>query len=71
MTKIGTIYEENAMFLRTEVGEAKDKETGITYELTTHAGNGSPIISSDKTRKKYSLSWQEIINLAIENGIND
>ena len=43
---------------------------GVKYELTINMGNNTPIVSSSKTGKYFTLSWQDIINLAIDAGIN-
>lgn len=69
--KIGTIHSKDTMFMRETVGEAVDETLGITYEMTTNIGNGAPIVASSKTGKKFTLSWEDIIDLAIKAGVNE
>lgn len=66
----GHLYDSMTMFLRMECGVAKDEETGTEYELTTNIGGGSPIIRNKKTGRAWSIGWQELIDMAVEAGIN-
>lgn len=68
MKKYGTIHPKKSLFLRIETGSAE--ANGIKYELTINMGNNAPIVSSSKTGKYFTLSWSDIINLAIDRGIN-
>ena len=68
MKKYGTIHPKKTLLLRMETGTAE--AGGVKYELTINMGNNTPIVSSSKTGKYFTLSWQDIINLAIDAGIN-
>lgn len=64
---VGKVHPAKTMFLRVNAGTAKSD--GVTYELTTSLA-GSPIVNSSKTGKYFTLSWEDICNLAIEAGID-
>lgn len=64
---IGRVYPKGSMFLRTHFGTAEDGER--KYEMATNM-NGTPIIESKQTGKWFSLSWQDILNLAEKAGID-
>ena len=68
MKKYGTLHPKKTLFLSMETGVAE--ANGVKYELTINMGNNTPIVSSSKTGKYFTLSWQDIINLAIDRGIN-
>lgn len=65
----GKLYPPKTMFLRNDVGNAE--ADGIIYEMTTDFGSSIPLIHSSKTGNHFSLSWENIIDLAIERGINE
>ena len=67
---IGTIHDSKSMFLREIVGTAEDPETKIKYEMTTICTTRMPLIRSKKTGKYFSLSWTNILGLAIKAGID-
>lgn len=67
--KRGKIVESTTLILRISCGEATD-ETGMKYELTT-SPTGNPIIRSEKTRRFFVLSWDDIIEMAQDAGINE
>jgi len=69
--KTGTVHEPNATFLRLDVGEATDENTGITYELTLGVSASTPIVQSSLTQRSWTITWQELIVLAVQAGIND
>jgi len=64
---IGKIHDKNSMFLRISAGEAKRGRK--KYELTISPG-GTPIVRSLWSGKSFTLSWTDIIGLAIEAGID-
>ncbi len=66
---IGQVHDENTLFLRESVGDASDQD-GNSYELATSV-SGQMIVTSKKTGKKFTLDWQEFLNLAVMRGIND
>jgi hypothetical protein len=68
--KIGEIHPPKTLFFRQSVGDAKDKETGLGYEMTVNMGQYTPIVKSEQTGKWFTLSWTDIINLAVEAGID-
>lgn len=67
---LGKIYPENTMFLRMAAGTAKT-EDGQEYEFSTNIGGGNPIIYSKQSGKWWSATWQDLIDLAIEMGLDE
>lgn len=65
---IGTIHDDKVLFLRMAAGTATQGKK--VYDLSTNIGGGNPIVISKQTGKTFSLSWTEIINMAIELGID-
>ena len=61
------IHPPKTMFLRIDAGEAECGK--LKYEMSNSAA-GQPIIRSHKTGKWFSLTWQDIIEMAIEKGID-
>ncbi len=66
---IGRIIPAKAMILRHNVGTATG-EDGTEYEMTTSVTDRSPLVKSSKTGKTFSLSWNDIINLAVQAGVD-
>lgn len=64
----GTIYPNGTLFLSIEVGFAGNKKR--SYQLLTSGARGVPIIESKQTGKAWSISWEELIDLAIAAGID-
>jgi hypothetical protein len=64
----GTIRPKSTLFLRMSCGKAENPETG-EFELSTNVGGGNPIVLSKKTGKWFTMSWEDMINLAIARGI--
>lgn len=67
---IGTIREKGAMFLRVSVGTAADEDNNAKYEMSTLAGTSIPCVRSVATGRYFLLTWPEILNLAIDAGID-
>lgn len=67
---IGRIDRPGALFMREGRGKATDEAAGITYELNCHMG-GNPCVRSSKTGKWFTLSWQDVLTLARDAGIDD
>lgn len=65
---IGKIYKSMSLFFRQHVGEAKRENSN--YELSMVINDQTPLVCSKQTGKYFSISWQEIIELAIEAGID-
>lgn len=63
---IGTIHPKQTMVLRVHIGTMKTDEFDFT--LST-AMAGMPLVYCNKTDRYFSLSWQEICELAIEAGL--
>lgn len=63
-----TIIEKDALLLRVVVGECSDDD-GNSYEMTTST-DMTPLIKSHQTGRTFHLSWQDIMELAIEAGID-
>lgn len=66
----GKIYERDAMLLRVLVGTTTSGNTGIDYELAITVGH-NPQVKSMKTGRTFSLSWEELIAIAINAGIDN
>lgn len=66
--QIGTVYDRDSLFMRVKVGDAKSGED-VLYELSSSL-NGLPIISSPQTGKAFSVSWEELLELARAAGID-
>ena len=56
------------MFLRVHAGTAEYGK--LKYEMAYLMG-GSPIVESKQTGKWFTLSWQDILDLARKAGIDD
>jgi hypothetical protein len=65
---IGTLHPKKTLFFRRHIGEAEAGK--LTYEMATNMSESIPIIQSKQTGKWFTLSWQEIIDLAILAGID-
>ena len=64
----GKIMPAKTMILRVAAGEAEAAD-GTKYECSTNV-NRTPLIRSGKTKKWFALSWEDIIELAIQAGID-
>ncbi len=67
---VGRIYPSLSLFFREGAGNATHPD-GTEYELSTNMGGRCPIIRSSKTGKWFTLSWEDILALAIAAGIDD
>jgi hypothetical protein len=66
--KIGIVHHKHSMFLRVHGAEATNGK--MKYECSAAVNSMAPIIVSAQTGQSFTLSWQEIINLAIDAGID-
>jgi hypothetical protein len=64
----GKIHPPRTALIRVHVGDATD-ECGNKFQMSTLPAQGTPCIYSERTGKYYTLSWQDILDLAIESGI--
>ena len=64
----GPVHKNKTMFLREHVGDATG-EKGRKYELS-FVNMHTPAILSKQTGKYFTLSWQDILELAVEAGID-
>ena len=69
--KIGNLHPPGTLFFRISAGEAGPTEDGTTYELSTNVGGGHPIIGNNKTGRYWSITWQQLLQLARENGLDE
>lgn len=67
---LGTIHEKGTMFFRKAAGTV-EREGVVEYEVTTAIGSGCPIVRSSKTGKWYTLQWDEIVQMAVDAGIDN
>ncbi len=65
--KLGKVHPRRTLFLREHVGEAANGT--LKYELATLPGR-SPYVRSKKTGKCFTLSWHDILTLAVQAGID-
>ena len=69
--RLGTIHPPDTyVFVFGFHRKHKDEKSGITYKVATSYFCGYPIVTSDKTSNIFTLSWKEIIKLAVAAGIN-
>lgn len=64
----GEILPPGISFLRLASGTAE--RDGVIYTLSTSAMD-SPIVRSERTGKTFHLSWSDILDMAIEAGIDE
>lgn len=60
------------MFMSTAIGDATIKKDGKSYQLALLCagwGAGPPLIHCEETHKWYSITWDEIVDLAVSAGI--
>lgn len=65
---LGKIHPKDALFMKVGHGGATSS-SGKQYELNATLG-GCPMISSKQTGKQWVLSWEELIRMAIDAGID-
>ncbi len=66
--QIGKVHEKSTLFFRQYVGDAKSGK--LQYEMATNMGGSTPIIESKQTGKWFTVSWQELIDLAVKAGVD-
>jgi hypothetical protein len=64
----GHLIESNAILLRRRLGEARIDD-GSRYEIGA-SPTGAPIIRSRQSGRYWSLTWDELVALALEAGID-
>lgn len=69
----GTLHGPLTLFMQTAVGTAKREDGGGQYELGCGGwgAGGPPIVRSKKTGQFYTLSWDDIVSLAINAGVDE
>jgi hypothetical protein len=69
----GTIHGPMTLFMVTAFGSAKLDDNGNEYEISCGgwAGPGPPVIRSKKTGQWFTLTMQEIVDMAIRAGIDE
>ncbi len=63
----GRIHPRLSFFLRKEVAEAKID--GEKINLYVSVTDSTPIVVSKTTGKVFTLSWEDIVGIALEAGI--
>ena len=63
------MIEKEALILRFSAGAASD-DCGVEYELSNNA-DGSTMVKSSKTGRTFAVSWRDVLEMAIQAGIND
>lgn len=64
----GKLHPRDVMFFREAVGEATLGEE--QYELCTHAGDRTPLVRNKRTGRTWSISWQQLIEMARGAGVD-
>lgn len=67
--QLGQIYGRNTLFMCFAAGEAKS-EDGHEYDLSYTPG-GTPIVRSEQSGRSWTISWRELIDLAIKGGVDE
>lgn len=65
---IGKIHPKGTMLLRNSAGEATGGK--VKYELC-YSMAGTPIITSGKTGKIWTINWELLLQLAVNAGIDE
>lgn len=65
----GEVKPQGTMIMRVAVGDAED-DRGNKYELATVISDSSPLVRSHVTGKIFHLSWCDIIEMAVQAGID-
>lgn len=66
----GTLHKRETMFLRMSAGEAT-RNDGTKFELSTNMVGGNPIIRCESTGLWWSINWHDLIDMAVESGIDN
>jgi hypothetical protein len=64
------IYDKKTLMVLVHIGEAKADGDEHGYKLS-HTLSGGPHVQSEKTGKAFVLSWQDIIELAVKEGVDN
>ena len=65
----GKILDKDSLYMTIHVGEAGEAK-GDKYHLATMI-DSSPIVTSEKTDKRFNLSWNDIVNMAVDAGVDN
>lgn len=65
----GKLYPAKSMFLRVSVGTANGDD-GSEYELSS-VGPHLPMVRSKKSGRFFSLSWDDVVALAMRAGVDE
>ena len=68
MTKRGEVHGKGSLFMRVYVGEADNGKE--KYVMSTNIHDNSPIIESKQSGKYFTLPWSDIVNIAVDAGID-
>lgn len=66
----GKIHDKNEIMFRVCLGSATAKTSSLEYEILLLNGN-TPAIQSNVTKKIFSIPWSEILDQAVECGIDN
>jgi phosphopantetheinyl transferase len=69
LMKTGKLYVPKSLFLRQQIGQATSGK--LTFDCATIVPTGEPVIHSKQTGLWFTLSWEDIIALAVNAGIDD
>lgn len=67
--ELGKIHGSRTMFLCVEAGDMED-DNGNKYLCRASATSYAPMIFSEQTNKKFVMSWEELVSLAVLKGID-
>ena len=71
MPTYGKLHKDSVPFLRLDVGRANLDESGLSFELSANMGDMAPIVRCEETGRTFTLSWQDIVNMAMDAGIGE
>ncbi len=66
--KRGKLLDKKDLYISIHVGDAKDAD-GNEYTMATMV-DSSPVVTNEKTGKRFNLPWQDIIEMSVESGID-
>lgn len=68
---LSAVFDKDTLFMRVDAGKAINPKTGVEYELAVNVGGSLPIVRSGKTKKWFTVTWQAMVDAAIEAGIDE
>lgn len=67
-SKAGSLHPATTLWFRIEAGTAKGND-GTEFELSTNVGGGNPIIRNLTNGRSWTITWKQLLDLAVSDGI--